>query len=397
MSHRLQIDYKHIANKRNHFQAGATLAEALYILPIFFIIIFGMIEMTFIYKAKNTLNLATQEAVRKGTLNNAEIGSIKIALSQGMAPLFAGKETCPGNLALATGVKCAGLIQASMETAIGKYSINGTSIGPVSILSPTKEIFDAFKVKYKKLPGDPELEYIPNDNLKWRSPDTKKVLIGGSQRDINIQDANLLKIKTFWCHKLSVPGLDLVFYNTILRHNSGPEQYYCNKLSQDTTASSASNLVFKRARGYYIAIKSHAIARMQSPVLSGNTLLSSKDVEDVVEHTVPTGSENEIDSSNPGGSTECDPTVETCPPTDGECDPATETCPPTDECDPAAEACEEECPENYIPNPSIIGIDKCIVDPVYCALNPADTICPCDTSTPQNFSPISNTSSISFQ
>lgn len=338
-----------INNKQKHYQAGATLTEAVYVLPLFFIIIFGMMEMTFVYKAKNTLNLATSEAVRKGSLNNAHLNTIQNALSEGMAALYATKTAkCPGvyGTLAPPGLVCAKFMQTAINTSGRKA---------VTILSPSKEIFDAFKKNLKTtVEGDPNEKkqfVIPNDNLKWRSPALKSVKIGGVNRGINIQDANLLKIKTLWCQKLSVPGLDLVFYNTILRNSTSPEQIFCNTLSLNTTAAGPSTRIFGQSRGYYIAIRSQGIARMQSPVhLAAGNLLTSEVIEKIIDPPIPPI--NPPEECDPATETcpppeECDPSTETCPPPET-CDPATETCPPTGECDPATETCDNECPEGEV-------------------------------------------------
>lgn len=321
---------KAINKPSQHYQAGATLAEAVYILPLFFIIIFSMVEMTFVYKAKATLNLATAEAARKGALNNAQSDSIETALSEGMAPLYALNPNCgaiglKGTVA-AAGYNCARIIQTSIEVVGGQK--------PVTILSPSKEIFDAFKTKLKvSVRGSSQDKnwVIPNDNLNWRSPATKTLLIGQKNLPINIQDANLLKIKTYWCHKISVPGLDRIAYNTVLRLSTSPEQRYCNRLSQNHTATSVSKALFGKDRGYYVAIRSHAIARMQSPV-TGDSLLTSDEIDDVINPTTPTDPEDPIDPTDPNDPT--DPIDDPIGPIDPTCDPNEQTCePPDEECD----------------------------------------------------------------
>ncbi len=368
-----------INNQQYHYQSGATLAEALYILPIFFIILFGMMEMTFIYKGKNTLNLATSEAARKGSFNHAELGSIQTALSEGMAPLYAGRSSCLGNAIEEPGVRCARLIQGSIN------AVGAPKLRAVTILSPTKEIFDVFAVEHNiKLPGVPggqhRQKYMPNDNLNWRTKATVPVTIGGKSEQINIQDANLLKIKTFWCQKLSVPGLDLLFYNAILRFNTSPEQFYCNQLTKNISASSPSTTVFGRTRGYYIAIRSHAITRMHSPVMSDTPLLTSDEVEDAIDPDPPTTNpEPPIVINDPPPS--CDPATQECsPPT---CNPDTENCGSDgDYCDANTGICYD-CS-------GLLCVSKC---------NPVTGIgCPCDKGPNQpnsspvpNFTPIFNT------
>lgn len=324
--------------KNNHSQSGASLVEAIFVLPLFLIIVFGMLEMTFVYKAKNTLNLATSEAARKGSFHHAQLSFIEDAFSEGMAPLYVRRSTCKGFPFLkSAGSGCAKTIQDSMKN-VGKQTA-------ITIISPTEEIFKAFKKELKvEIEGSKKKTnwVIPNDNLKWRPTETKSVKILGKNRPINIQDANLLKIKTYWCQKLSVPGLDRIFYNLILRHSESADQKRCNKLSLDHSGSSVTKEVFGLDRGYYIALRSHAVTRMQSPVSKKDLLTSSK-IQESLNPTISSGSDAAIDESKlpvTGGGTGSGITDLLPPIDDGNgCDPSKQSCidePPS--CNPDTDA-----------------------------------------------------------
>ena len=69
---------------------------------------------------------------------------------------------------------------------------------------------------------------IPNDNLKWR-PNKIAATEGGE--NINLKDANLLKISTVWCQRLVVPGLDILIYQIVQSLNSSPKQSACQRVS----------------------------------------------------------------------------------------------------------------------------------------------------------------------
>ncbi len=309
-----------IKNSHNHYQSGATLVEAVIVMPIFLIMVFGMMEMTFVFKAKNTLNLATQEAVRKGTFANAKIGAMETALEKAMAPLYSKKDLCKAtDLTENNGEKCARSIREEIDKQI---TGNQGAAGAITVISPSKAMIDESsgfgtemkinaKGEYGKSDAGKTIIAIPNDNLNWRSTDTKDFTVGGKSIALNIQDANLLKIKTFWCQKLSVPGLDRIFYNTILRLNKSPEQHYCNQLSQQV--GGLSKTVFGREQGYYMAIRSHAIARMQSPVF-GDDLLSSAALAKATDSTTPVSSTTPPPVDNTatggGGTGTCDPTLD---------------------------------------------------------------------------------------
>ena len=68
--------------------SGQSLTEFLVLMPIFFLLLFGILEFTYIYRAKTTLNTATFEAARAGSLNNAQLDPMREALRKGMVPLY---------------------------------------------------------------------------------------------------------------------------------------------------------------------------------------------------------------------------------------------------------------------------------------------------------------------
>lgn len=232
---------------------GATLVELIYVLPLFFILLFGIFEVSYVYRSKATLNTATFEAARAGSINNASRKAMRRALANGMMPLFVHGDKSV--LGLGKGYVSA----RAFEIALDKAAVG--DVDTVEIVSPNRRVFEAFK---KKLPvlneKKQKLSYvdaIPNDSLRFRDINPIRIKIGQKEHDINIQDANLLKIKTFWCHKLKVPGLRDLAYRTILQGFFGlggsPEQRSCNAMGA--------------VQGeVYVAITAHSIIRMQSPI-----------------------------------------------------------------------------------------------------------------------------------
>ncbi|MCF6298617.1 MAG: pilus assembly protein [Thiomicrorhabdus sp.] len=252
-----------LVNKKR--QQGATLVEPIFVLPLFLFMMFGVIEYTYMYRVKATLNLASTEAVRMGALSNALLKPMNGALVASMA-----SEYVKGNDTV-VGLAGANVRAVAIMTAI---EVSGGSV--VSIVSPNKSIFDKHEVSLRiRLVGDSQeglYKVIPNDNLYWRDPVAKSVIVNGVNQEIGIQDANLLKIKTFWCHRLVTPGLDRIVFRTILLPpamlGGSSEQQTCNVLS---AASNVIGAVIPR--GVYLALTSQAIMRMQTPVYyDGNNL-----------------------------------------------------------------------------------------------------------------------------
>ena len=101
---------------------------------------------------------------------------------------------------------------------------------------------------------------IPNDNLMYR--DTS---VSGSA-NMNIQDANLLKVRVTYCYKMAVPILNKLIYNLAIDPPSVP---VVGNTAADMLASeggsSTTRLCTNIPDEYRIPITSEAIVRMQTP------------------------------------------------------------------------------------------------------------------------------------
>jgi len=229
---------------------GQSLVQFIIIMPVFFALLFGVFEMTYAYRAKATLNTATFEAVRAGALNHADTAVMKSVLANGMIAQYV-----KGDKSIIKGLGKAYLTSLAYEKAMSLKQ------STVSIVAPTKEVFDKFKVnRMIQLSDQPKekLQWImPNDNLNFRSTNPQDITVDGKKQQINIQDANLLKIKTYWCYELKVPLLRDLIYQIIkggaLWGAASPEQKVCNIGS-----------LF--GGGRFMAISAHAVVRMQSPI-----------------------------------------------------------------------------------------------------------------------------------
>ena len=232
------------------FIHGQSLTEFIIISPLFFIIIMGIFEFTYVYRAKTTLNTATFEAARAGALNNADIDYMEDGLIKGLLPL---------NMSGDTGT--IGMTKSYAKTLLNHTIINKLK-KTVTIISPTKVIFSKFKVKRRTSlvndNVDKERWIIPNDSLLLRSAKTETIGTGSNKQELNIQDANILKIKTFWCYELKVPILRTLLVDALSNSFTGlssPEQRACNFAAQLIPNSKPR-----------LALTSYSVIRMQSHI-----------------------------------------------------------------------------------------------------------------------------------
>lgn len=226
-------------------QEGQSLPEFLIVVPVFLFLVLLVFQMMLIYRAKNTLDYAALEAARAGAVNNAEMEAMRDGLAKGLTPLYA------------TDTGTGGLLEA---WARAKLDVNGVGgVGGqarIEIVSPTRQAWDDFREKHhsrnKRRDGTMAL---PNDSLAFR-PAT----IGSS--GLNVQDANVLKIRVRYNYPLIVPFVDLV-----LRGNS---EFVPSSGMFDPTRV---NMTKRPYENYYrIPIESTAIVRMQSPIYSRSNL-----------------------------------------------------------------------------------------------------------------------------
>ncbi|MCU7920592.1 MAG: pilus assembly protein, partial [Candidatus Thiodiazotropha sp. (ex Epidulcina cf. delphinae)] len=162
------------------------MTELLVSLPLLLLLGLGGLQTALLYDAKTTLNYATFEAARTGAVSHAQSDAMREELGLRLAPLFGGD----------------GSVRKAMA-AITRSSLDVRNKGftKIEIINPTIEAFDDFGRDLYDPQTDEVRFGIPNGHLRWRSRS-----IGSS--GVNIQDANLLKIKVTYGYKLRVPLMD---------------------------------------------------------------------------------------------------------------------------------------------------------------------------------------------
>jgi hypothetical protein len=228
------------ANKRG--QGGQATIEYLYVLPILLILLLGSLQFIFIYEAKQTLNYATFNGTRNGALNGGKMNAIQDGVVAGLAPLFVHDETQ----------------QALKDARKVSYSeLSNIKLARIEILNPTAAMVSGFGGT------------VPNDNLMYRADD---VLVGG----VNVQDANLLKVRVTYCVRLIVPIVNRMIYAFTVAPPATPDvidsTYAGGKISASdmlkvSAPGGASGLCVLPSDPYpyRIPVTSESVVRMQTP------------------------------------------------------------------------------------------------------------------------------------
>ena len=165
-------------------QRGQSMTEFIIVMPVMLLLILGAIQFILIYQAKSTLNYATFEAARAGSLENASRKSVDNGFTRGLAPMFARFRT--------THKEGSGYGELAKKVIVAReLARNEVTDGQVKIelLNPTPQMFQAF-----------DNNTIPNDHLAFRQ----------NENGINLQDANLLKLRVTYCMKLIVPMISKI-------------------------------------------------------------------------------------------------------------------------------------------------------------------------------------------
>lgn len=236
-------------------QGGFSLVEHIWLWPVLVMLTLGSIQLGLLFKARATVNNATFLAAREGSINHADKSVMRNTLAMAMAPLYVKKAPSLAKLTRSQ-------VEQVAAAMIGK--------GAIQVISPTPEIFRAFAVKQYSLEKsraktrERQMLQIPNDNLNVRSSASKTVKVGGNNIAINLQDANLLKIRGHWCYELEVPMVNVLIRKTMRTLGSASHPHWVN--------CEALSLVDGKHR---IPVSGHSVVRMQSPVRCSDTRCSN--------------------------------------------------------------------------------------------------------------------------
>lgn len=267
---------------------GAGLVEFVVLWPALILVVLSTVQLGLMYRAKSTFNHATFAAAREGAVSNAMIVDMRRALANSLAPLYLNRAPDLANYGIATAESR--LLNSTIPAGIGGVRVD--------IVSPTQAIFNRFAVDARPLvrcrnsnrcPHGGEFEVasrnqdlrrqIPNDNLSVRSAANQRIGSGSNAQLVNLQDANILKIRTHMCYKLEVPLINRIIYRILLFsgtpvraaplaidrpvHGGQP-----NFATRDAMRGDHWGACTLRSIGgdFYIPFASSSVVRMQSPV-----------------------------------------------------------------------------------------------------------------------------------
>lgn len=219
---------------------GATLVEFVIVFPLAVLFVLGLIQAGFAYMAKLQLNNAAFMAARVGALNNADTDKIEEAVLRGLNPFYQDGGTANDFARIGAAYVRSQVMTATVDRLT------------VTLLNPSPDAFADFGI------DDPVkgVTYIPNDNLEWRSG-------RGSASNLEIRDANLLKIKVVYGYELKVPLMAGVLRRMMCGGSIGVAAWG-NVDWADAIAGPASSDCLTYYMLGRLPIESYAIVEMQS-------------------------------------------------------------------------------------------------------------------------------------
>lgn len=236
---------------RRRCQSGQSVVEFMTIFILFACLLFGLFEITRAFRAKYVLTTATFAAARTGSLHNARAEPMGAQLADGMSVLYMLGRSSPETL---------------LEARARARALEALPGVGVQIVSPTRSVHESL-ARQQWIWRSDEADYrwqrvIPNDNLRWRPRESVAVDADVGSRRLNLQDANLLKVRSLWCHRLVVPVLDRLIFEIL----SAPD--FASDRQAVCAAVSAAAATSGIAPGYYLAISADSIVRMQSQIVA---------------------------------------------------------------------------------------------------------------------------------
>ena len=226
--------------------SGQATIELIVVFFGFAALFLGLFELTRLYQAKHALATATFAAARAGALHHAQVEVMNAELANQMSVL------------LMEGGRSARRLERAKVQAAAIARLPGSGI---EIISPYRDAISHFaRPQWIVLEGESTAQWrelLPIDNLKWRPHDVRGSEPVESTPPLNTQDANVLRIRSLWCHRLVTPIAQvIVFAVAQLTPSSAARQSSCSPLSSIRPGSAE--------EFPYVALASDATVRMQS-------------------------------------------------------------------------------------------------------------------------------------
>jgi len=191
---------------RAHAQSGIAMVEFIVVGPMLTLIGLGILQYAMIFFAKNQVNHATFMAARAGTMDHANLATIRAEYVKALVPMYGGGTTPD---------------QITASLAKADDDVNRENATRIRMLNPTAESFADWKepklaVKYNT--GGKRV--IPNANLN-----SKDQTVGPTSGQ-TIYDANLLKLRILHGYEPKIPVARSVFVAYLKAMDPGNDPEY---------------------------------------------------------------------------------------------------------------------------------------------------------------------------
>ncbi len=244
---------------------GQALPEMVIVFPLVVILVMGILQLALLYRGKATLNNATFLATRSGALNHGYLNSMESVFFDRMAALghIPGAAKSSGTTeGLFSNPNLVNLAATRAAVKIGhRYN-------PIEVIWPTQAVFNHFAIQHRDLEscsgaGCPFSQFggafrlsntqvfqIPIENQDARVQTLQD--IDGAK--VDLQDANLLSIRSRYCYDMEVPVANFIIWRMLQVSQGGSEDWQaCQLLSP----------AFGENR-FLIPMVGRSISRMQS-------------------------------------------------------------------------------------------------------------------------------------
>jgi Flp pilus assembly protein TadG len=168
------------------------MVEFLVVAPLLLFFCFATVQFVLLYQAKSTLDVAALEAAREGAVNHGSLASMQEGLTRGLAPIYARQATAEG-----------------VQAAQAKARLDVVNSTRITTVSPTAAMVQDFAQSRYYPEEEASYSEIPNDTLMYRDATAAR------NSGVNIQDANLLKIRVHYCYSMYVPLVNKVLYYAV--------------------------------------------------------------------------------------------------------------------------------------------------------------------------------------
>jgi hypothetical protein len=218
------------------------------------LILLSLLHFGFMYNAKTVLNYATFEAARAGSLNYGSPQAMNFALARVLASLESSPDAdynaLNNDIDLYNAAQNDAIELVSQAKFVCTERISPDNNSRHWLEDPNSSSVLSYAESYKR--------YIPNDHLVYRSAKLKD--------GVSIQDANLLKIKVTYCHKIITPLIGITIKRMLLQDyaDNDPDPIENWKVpTADELGGNFSKFCLENDR---IPIVSQAVIRMQTPI-----------------------------------------------------------------------------------------------------------------------------------